>query len=357
MPQIDTSLFKTNSIMDYMNQQRSLDNANRASQAEAGLNDQKVAQAKAKRMLEVMSSISDQYTHDKGVQQLKSEGFDVSGLEGQPYDPRDVEMGKQQLMSAMGANKPLGGTNQLVSDYMASTGASFPEALQAVQSGFRQNMLYQNGALAPIPGAPEAKGELKYGETAGGKQAELQYEPKIAKEKGMQGEVGKQLGEATMNLNAAESAMPQLEQAVSDLSELGKKATYTYAGRARDFAVRQAGQGATEGAQARAEYIARVKNNVLPQLRRTFGAQFTKAEGDSLLATLGDPNSSPEEKDATLRAFIEDKKASIGTMGREIGRQKLTDKIGAESSPGKLIGTSGGKNVYELPDGSHVMEQ
>lgn len=31
--------------------------------------------------------------------------------------------------------------------------------------------------------------------------------------------------------------------------------------------------------------------------------------------------------------------------------------VGAGGAPGKLIGTSGGKGVYQLPDGSHVMEQ
>lgn len=40
-------------------------------------------------------------------------------------------------------------------------------------------------------------------------------------------------------------------------------------------------------------------------------------------------------------------------------KAKLGGQIGApaDSGPGKLIGTSGGKKVYQLPDGSHVMEQ
>lgn len=145
-------------------------------------------------------------------------------------------------------------------------------------------------------------------------------------------EIGRQAGETASDLNAAESSMPQLEQAVKTLSDLGKKATYTMAGRGRDIAVRQSGLGATEGATARAAYIAHVKNNVLPLLRRTFGAQFTKAEGDSLLATLGDPNSSPQERDATLNAFIEDKRATLGTMRRQVGVNPTVSNLGQSDS-------------------------
>ena len=72
-----------------------------------------------------------------------------------------------------------GSTGQLISKYMTATGATFPEALQAVQTGMRQNMLYQDGRLAPIPGAPESKGDIKFGETLGGKKADLLMNSKI----------------------------------------------------------------------------------------------------------------------------------------------------------------------------------
>lgn len=47
--------------------------------------------------------------------------------------------------------------------------------------------------------------------------------------------------------------------------------------------------------------------------------------------------------------------AAIKTI-REIN-DRYSQQGGGEQSPGKLIGTSGGKKVFELPDGSHVMEQ
>ena len=128
---------------------------------------------------------------------------------------------------------------------------------------------------------------------------------------------GKAAGEAANTLADLESQMPQLKKTVDELSELGKVATYTKAGQLRDEARKQSGAPATEGAIARAEYESMVDNQVLPLLRQTFGAAFTKAEGDSLRATLGDPNATPEEKDAKLRAFIDQKHKQIAA-----GRQR-----------------------------------
>lgn len=178
------------------------------------------------------------------------------------------------------------------------------------------------GGVQQIPNYAPAVAGIE-GEKAGAKQqaeknVDIVMNPQIKKKDAYSSEVGKQLGETASDLNAIEAAMPQLETAVNTLSDLGKKATYTTTGRGLNTITREAGLPMGEGAQARAAYIAHVKNNVLPLLRRTFGAQFTKAEGDSLLATLGDPNSSPEEKDATLNAFIADKKATLNTMSRQV---------------------------------------
>jgi hypothetical protein len=113
--------------------------------------------------------------------------------------------------------------------------------------------------------------------------------------------------------------MPQLQAAAAELKELGKTATYTHTGQAIDFARREAGMEPSPGSLARVAYIAHVKNNVLPLLRQTFGAAFTAAEGDSLLATLGDPDMHPQEKAATLDAFISDKMATLQSLQRQVG--------------------------------------
>lgn len=131
--------------------------------------------------------------------------------------------------------------------------------------------------------------------------------------------VGKEQGETKARLAAALATYPKLEGVVNKLSALGKKASYTWADRASDEIAIQAGGEASEGAIARGEYIATVKNNILPLLRQTFGAAFTAQEGESLLATLGDPNMHPSVKDAVLKSFIEQKYAEIQAMERQVG--------------------------------------
>jgi hypothetical protein len=76
-----------------------------------------------------------------------------------------------------------------------------------------------------------------------------------------------------------------------------------------------------------------IKNNVLPLLRQTFGAAFTAAEGDSLLATFGDPNMAPTEKEAVLDALIESKTADLETKYRLVMRGENPVLTGASPAP------------------------
>jgi len=126
-------------------------------------------------------------------------------------------------------------------------------------------------------------------------------------------------GEAFTDLQRAEAAMPGLQQSVAELKELAGIATSTIGGRAWDAVVKETGFGATEGATARAKFIAIVNNQVLPLLKPTFGAAFTVQEGESLKATMGDPNATPQEKIAQLDAFIEQKYRDIQTKQRQLG--------------------------------------
>lgn len=135
---------------------------------------------------------------------------------------------------------------------------------------------------------------------------------------------GKKQGDVLGELNERLASLPQLMDTVQKLSDLGKKATYTYTGRVGD-AIRNEVAGLTgmvepsEGAQARSEYISLVDNQILPLLRQTFGAQFTVQEGESLRATLGNVNLTPKQKDAALRSFIDQKIATIQSQQRELG--------------------------------------
>jgi len=127
-------------------------------------------------------------------------------------------------------------------------------------------------------------------------------------------------GEDAATAESLESKMPGLEEVVRKLDELSEKATYTYGGQALDWSQKQLGMDPRAAAVARSEYIAMVDNQVLPLLRDTFGAQFTQAEGETLRNTLGDPDKSPTEKQAVLKAFIEQKRRDIEALNVRTGR-------------------------------------
>lgn len=166
-------------------------------------------------------------------------------------------------------------------------------------------------------------------------QSDLEYKPLIARNVAEQTPIGTRAGEEAALLADREAALPQLKQTLAKISKLGKKATYTVAGKGINSLVRQSGLGATEGATALADYTTRVNLQIFPMLRQTFGAQFTKDEGDSLLKTLGAPDLSPPERDAILNAFIDQQIGSIATGKIRTGQgispsptEELSDPFG-----------------------------
>lgn len=159
--------------------------------------------------------------------------------------------------------------------------------------------------------------------------------PEFKGQQAFQTALGKQQAETQESITSQTSKLPRLEKTVSELSDLGKKATYTKGGQLVNELRRQAGLEPTEGAIARAEYIAKVDNQILPLLKDTFGAQFTEREGQTLRSTLGNPDLSPKEKDAVLKSFIEQKrrdiknlqsKYQISTQPMTLGRFKIRMK-------------------------------
>lgn len=128
-------------------------------------------------------------------------------------------------------------------------------------------------------------------------------------------------GEAISEYGRAKAALPGLQEVSNKLKTLADIATYTVGGKAFDEMVKQLGFGATEGATARVKMTSLVDNQILPLLRDTFGAAFTKAEGDSLRATLLDIDASPEAKKATIDTFLEQKIRNLEAKERELGMQ------------------------------------
>lgn len=162
--------------------------------------------------------------------------------------------------------------------------------------------------------------------------AEVSGESAVAGGKSRAAKIGTEMGEQEVSLAEMQANLPRLEAVVTQLSELGKNATYTKKGQFYDAMRREAGMTPRESSIARKEYIAKVDNEVLPLLRVTFGAQFTENEGKSLKVTLGDPDASPEEKDAVLRSFIDSKRAQVETQKRKLG----ADIPGPAVNPAKV---------------------
>lgn len=135
-----------------------------------------------------------------------------------------------------------------------------------------------------------------------------------AYETGYGGVEGKADAENAALAESVQSKLPGLRTVIDELTSLADTATYTQSGQAMDAVKRELGLPVGQGAIDRASYIAIVDNQVLPLLRDTFGAAFTQKEGESLRATLGDPNKSPAEKKAILNAFIAQKERDVAAM-------------------------------------------
>lgn len=131
--------------------------------------------------------------------------------------------------------------------------------------------------------------------------------------------IGTAAGDAAAAAGSLESKLPGLEGVVAQLDQLANDASYTMAGTLYDESRKQLGLPPRDAAVARAEYIAIVDNQVLPLLRDTFGAAFTQKEGETLRATLGNPNMSPPEKQALLKAFIDQKKRDLVALQAQAG--------------------------------------
>lgn len=149
--------------------------------------------------------------------------------------------------------------------------------------------------------------------------AQLKFKPAIKAAVTAAEKVATAKGETLTALARSEAALPGLTDAVTQLRELASVATSTFGGRVFDAAVKETGFGSTAGATSRAKFIAIINNQVLPLLKETFGAAFTFQEGESLKATMGDPDATPEEKMVQLDAFIAQKQRDIQTRQGELG--------------------------------------
>jgi len=215
-------------------------------------------------------------------------------------------------------------------------------------------------APTPQPAAPMTPRQAQIPLPAGGSVLAPRQRREVAKKAeetriSRESKAGEKRDAATIEaenlLKDMQANMPRIEQVTRELSELGGRATYTTFGKALDVGRKELGMSPRESAVARKAYMSKVDNEILPLLKQTFGAAFTKAEGDSLRATLGDPDATPEAKNAVLKAFIESKKGQIESLQRRTGQSVPTASQGGEKTIVKT-GTANGRKVIQYSDGT-----
>lgn len=234
-------------------------------------------------------------------------GIDPARLQDQAYLSEVA-----QRQSTSGTGNLFGETKDaFLSAVRTMNDPRFQELDPQLQQNIKDRVNYMSKNLGNV-------GQQAFSAAQGKGQAELGYKPELARQTALSTGLGKAQAAGQEELASQTSKLPELINVVKELGELGKEATYTYGGQGVDILARELGQ-TTPGAKARTEYIAKVNNQVLPLLRDTFGAAFTVQEGESLKATLGAPNKSPEEKEAVLQAFIKQKIRNIQSQQRKLG--------------------------------------
>lgn len=284
--------------------------------ADVGQSNLKVQQAEYERMHGVLSGADTPEKWNRAIQFLESQGADIS--------PEERDFNNKDFVLAQGAKEakelglnPIYGTDangNTVAYQLSKSGGAVPITLpggvrlspgvKTVDTGTGTQVIDSRTGM-PVQGAGGASSGVV---------------PKNLAAAETEKNRGKTQGENLDLLNSMQSKLPGLEAVVQKLEGLADQATYTMAGGLYNEASKQLGFGATKGAVARTEYVSTVANQVLPLLRDTFGAAFTAAEGERLLATLGDPDTTPDEKKAVLRTFIDQKKRDIEGLARQTGQ-------------------------------------
>ena len=331
-----------------------------AAEQEIEINKQKFAQAQAENILSQTASMGDQNALQRlaGLNPVRAEGIrkqqDYNDVQG----ARVLDSYASMPEYAFSQQK----WEQMHNEYREATGKELPlpsdkspeailefKRLSSRLKGKEQDLKeqYKSAQITTESfkqgkyGVDIQKGkqDLRKGEIdiakLRGEFLDVEQERALARDQGItvgtfqkqQEGIGKVRGEKAALLQSSYSKLPQLFETVNKLSKLGETATYTLTGRGINSVTRQLGMDVSQGAINRKEYIATIDNEILPLLRDTFGSQFTQKEGESLKNTLGDPNSSPEEKEAILNSFIETKIRNLNSGAKELGIEPLNPTI------------------------------
>lgn len=199
------------------------------------------------------------------------------------------------------------------------------------------NVIGPNGEFGVAFGAKDGSGLVMDGAPVPkGWRAMSPYETSLGRGAGAGG--GKDYSEVRAKARTIKAQLPHIRAVTEDLKSLAKSATNTLAGRVWNEGVLQTTGQSTKGAIDRTNFETKVKNVILPTLRTTFGAQFTEAEGRSLVALLGDPDIGPDQKIAAIENYVDQQVANLDAAESE------AEQFEQGAPSGVIPGVGGGGN-------------
>jgi hypothetical protein len=236
-----------------------------------------------------------------------------------PYQQEMLALKRQQLAQG-GESNPFNSKNEFINLMGIRNNPQVWDSLPDDQKAL------VNARLNYMSNNPENAYDISYQRKRGSAQADIETRGDIA----YQGQLGKDRATLEKENTALERNLPAFEDMTNELIGLADKATYTKAGQARDWLLRQTGQPMSEGGIAREKYRQVVANELIPKLKQMFGGQLSDAERESLLATLGDVNLAPEEKKSAINAFIEAKRRQVKYNQPQTSQADYKSKYGLE---------------------------
>lgn len=249
------------------------------------------------------------------LQQMK----DAARNQITPYQQEMLALKRQQLAQG-GSENPFNSKNEFINLMGIRNNTQVWNSLPDDQKAL------VNARLNYMSNNPDNAYDISYQRKRGSAQADIETRGDIA----YQGQLGKDRATLEKENTALERNLPAFEDMTNELIGLSDKATYTKAGQARDWLLRQTGQPMSEGGIAREKYRQVVANELIPKLKQMFGGQLSDAERESLLATLGDVNLAPEEKKSAINAFIEAKRRQVKYNQPQTGQADYKSKYGLE---------------------------
>lgn len=243
----------------------------------------------------------------------------------------------------------LGGqTGALINRFQeGNPNASIGDAISAVKAPV-QNMAYNNGQVAPLPGAPQSAAQMSYGKQSGEQQAKVETAAPIAANT----EIGKTSAENAQTALANTDIVNQYNQLISDSKNAPSGFLESNAARISNVAGMP-----TAGAVAQGTFDADLNNLYLATIRSLKGTgRVMEQELNRIAESAPKPTDSNEVKIAKANAhmtYYQNRMAMLGfdpatgqpaNARAQLGTQGAGIPLGNnsnQSAPVNLTGTNG----------------